>query len=374
MADPNDKLGAVAPGADNAQRQEVRGSVLRKVPGRGVPTFIEQVRAPNGTPCLLIVERMARGPEISDKEADAFVSEARAASSLQHANVLRGRAVTIRKDEIIVASDFVEGERLSDLWRALAASGKTMPPDIAARILIDVLAGLQALHEYADPKGPRKKLIHGEMTAANVLAGTDGVSRILHASRIRRPGALPTDAGSIAPEVVSKAAADRRADVFSVGVLLWQALSGVASLGEASSADLVVRIRAGRVEKAAAPKDAPWAAALPDIAARAMSPGQGDRFATAAAMSAELRKAIGANLPDAARVASFVTTHAGTKIDAPIVNAPEAAAPKAPPTPFAQAVLPAPAKPALPPAPPPYPTPPPPTPLMPPVPSHTHPP
>ena len=236
MADPNDKHGAVAPGADNAQRQEVRRSVLRKVTGRGVPTFIEQVRAPSGTPCLLIVERMARGPEISDKEADAFVSEARAASSLQHVNVLRGRAVTIRKDEIIVASDFVEGERLSDLWRALAASGKTMPPDIAARILIDVLAGLQALHEHADPKGPGQKLIHGEMTAANVLVGTDGISRILHASRIRRSGALPADAGSIAPEIVSKAAADRRADVFSVGVLLWQALSGVASLGEASNA------------------------------------------------------------------------------------------------------------------------------------------
>ena len=56
----------------------------------------EQVRAPNGSPCLLVVERMARGPEISDKDADGLVSEARAASSLQHANVLRGRAITER--------------------------------------------------------------------------------------------------------------------------------------------------------------------------------------------------------------------------------------------------------------------------------------
>src|SRR5262249_48286748 len=198
MADPNELTNdAGAPGGENAQRKDMRRSVVRKIAGREPPTYIEQVRAPSGKPYLLVVERLARGSAITDAQAASYVSLARASVAFQHANVVRGRAVSVRQDEIVVASDFVDGERLSELWRTLASAGARLPIDLAVRILLDVLAGLQALHVYSDPKGPSPKIIHGEVTAANVLVGADGISRLLHSARIRKPGVLPADSGTI---------------------------------------------------------------------------------------------------------------------------------------------------------------------------------
>jgi hypothetical protein len=316
MADRNDlTTDAAAVAANDAQRKDMRRSVVRRIGGREPPTYIEQVRAPSGKPYLLVVERLARDATVSDEQAASYVSAARSSAGLQHANVVRGRAVSVRHDEIVVACDFVDGERLSELWRTLAARGSTLPTEIAVRILVDVLAGLEALHGHSDPKNPGPKLVHGELTSANVLVGADGVSRVLHAARIRRPGLLPADAGSIAPEVVAKGPVDARADVFSVGVLLWQALSGIAALADATDTGLVVRIRTGKVERAPAPKDVAWGAKLVDVAARAMSVSPADRFGSASAMSAELRKIAGDKMAGAPAVAAFLRVNAGAKID-----------------------------------------------------------
>src|SRR5205823_6573740 len=109
-----------------------------------------QLPGPNGKPCLVVVERLPRDAGSSDEEAAEYVRDARAAASLQHANVVRARAIGVSRDEIVVACDFVEGELLSDLWSTVGAVGSMVPIDIAVRMLVDVLSGLGALHSLSD--------------------------------------------------------------------------------------------------------------------------------------------------------------------------------------------------------------------------------
>jgi len=297
-----------------ASHQDARRAVLRRIPSREMPTYIEQVLAPNGKHCLIVVERLARDGTLTDEEAAAYVRDARAAASLQHANVVRGRAIGVRQSEILVACDFVDGERLSELWHTAQAARSTVPVDIAVRVLVDILSGLGALHSLADEDRRSLELVHGEVTAANVLVGADGVSRLLHTCRIRRPGATNQDEpSSLSPEAASGKKIDARADVFSVGVLLWQSLRGRAV---GSDSDLVAKIRAGTAERASAPKGESWAAPLANVAARAMAVLPQDRYPSAAAMSAELQKIMMGKLPGHSKVAAFVQVNAGAKIEA----------------------------------------------------------
>src|SRR5262249_52893185 len=141
---------------------------------------------PDGRPHLIVVERFARGADITDEQADDWVREARLAAELQHENVVRARAIAVRRHEIGIACDLIDGERLSEL--------PPVPLEIALRILIDVLTGLAAIHKLKDASGQhRSKVVHAEVTPANVLVGLDGVARLLRTCRVRGPETGPIE-------------------------------------------------------------------------------------------------------------------------------------------------------------------------------------
>ncbi len=295
---------------------ERRGAV-RRLASRDVPTYLEKVQEPGGGPRLIIVERLMRRDTISDEQAAEYVRDARAAAPLDHPNMVRVRGVVVHQDEIKVACDFTDGELLSELWRDALEREPSVPVGIMVRVLIDVLAGLGALHTLRDPHHQRLKLVHGAITADCVLVGLDGASRLLRTCRIRRPGVLPASGlGTIAPEILSGATVDQRADVYSIGVLLWEALSRKRFFPHETAETILKAVQSSPIERPAVPADAAWAAPLADIAVRAMAPAQGKRFPTAPAMATELRKIAGAKLPTTLEVAKFVEGIAGDKIAA----------------------------------------------------------
>jgi len=289
--------------------------IVRALGARAIPTSLATTTA-GGRTTLVVVERLAREGKISDDEAAAAVRVARAVAHLEHPNVARVREVAVRPDEIVVVHEMTDGERLSELWRDDGIAESVPPLTIALSILVDVLTGLSALHNMSDvQRGQPMRLAHGELTAANVLVGLDGVARVLLAGRIRRPGDLPeVGFGTLAPEVLAGETYDARADVYSVGALLWEALSGTPAFDGLSPPEIVESVRSVETERAFVPTDAPWAAPLADVAARAMHGSPDKRYPTAAAMAAEMRKVIGAKLTTPLRIASFIKHAAGDKI------------------------------------------------------------
>jgi eukaryotic-like serine/threonine-protein kinase len=208
---------------------------LHEQAGSGIgSTWI--ARAPGdtgiGSP-LYTVLRIPRSALVCPEAADAVVVEARRAASLRHPCVLALIDVGATDAEVFAVSEHVEGETLAAL---LAASGgaDAMSVSVALRILLDVLEALAAAHALAPP------LVHGELTPQLVRVGLDGVTRVggfglmPALARAGWAGARGVERlAYAAPERVKEMGApgpalapvDGRADLFSVGVMLWEAAS-----------------------------------------------------------------------------------------------------------------------------------------------------
>jgi hypothetical protein len=237
--------------------------------------------------------------------------EARRISTLANPHVARVREVAVRGDDLVVFGDFLDGEKLTQFWRP----GEWLPLEMALRVLLDVLTGVGALHGLRDSNQQPMKLTHGEISPATILFGADGVARLLHAVARRAVDASPEAASLpyLAPEVHANDAYDGRADVFSVGVLLWEVLEGkrLSSDGEDPAG---MRARSGPIPAPSAPeKAAPWSKALVPVVTRALAAAPEDRWPTAAAMAAEIRKAAGLKLAAASAAAAFAKNKFGAR-------------------------------------------------------------
>src|SRR6185312_2341780 len=150
-----------------------------------------------------------------------------------------------------------------------------------------------------------------------ILVGLDGVGRLLHTVARRSPETQAEEGslGYLAPEVHGGDPYDGRADVFSVGVLLWEVLEGQ-SLTDSPEGLPGLRVRSGEIPAPSAPEKAPWAKALVPIATRALAAAPEDRWATAAGMAAEIRKAAGLKLAPASAATAYAKTKFGERVKA----------------------------------------------------------
>lgn len=286
---------------------------MRPLGARAVPSWAALDTSAGNPPRLVVVERVTRGGEYGDQEIADWVRDARRIASLEHPNVGRVRDVVIAGDDVCVVSDFVDGAR----WSELVTAEPRPPLEVALRVLVDVLTGLGAIHNLRDAKREPLKLVHGELTPECVVIGSEGTARIVSTARIRSATARPGMSGSayLAPEILlADESADARADVYSVGVILWELLSGRPLFPNTQPAAIVTHLLSGRVPLATIPEGHPWAAPLAGLAARALSADPSKRFASAAAMAAELRRVAGPRLAPPTRVAAHVRAVCGDRI------------------------------------------------------------
>ncbi len=287
--------------------------LLRELGSQAVPAWAALESTDDGTSRVVVVERAKRKAFEEDEIAD-WIRDARRLAALDHPNVVRVRDVLIRSDEVLVVSDFVDGVR----WSEFAEPATRPPLETALRVFIDALSGLGALHNLRDAKRQPLKLVHGGLTPDCILVGSEGVARIASASRPRSATArIAGSASYLAPEVLLEdESADARADVYSVGVMLWEALSLRPFLPGLQPSAIVTQLLSGRVPAAIRPEATPWAAPLGDVVKRALSADPAKRFPSAATLAAELRRIGATKLPTTVRVASAIRAAFGTAVQA----------------------------------------------------------
>ncbi len=170
---------------------------------------------------------LARQPEL----VTMLMDEARLAARIQHPNVVGIVDLGEADGHLYIAMEYVDGIALD---RLLAPKPNFRPASLIVPIAMDALLGLAASHELTDEDGRSLELVHRDVTPGNVIVGTDGLARITDfgtaKARARAtktlPGIVKGKVGYVAPEVALGRGLDRRADLFSMGVLLWNALTG----------------------------------------------------------------------------------------------------------------------------------------------------
>jgi serine/threonine-protein kinase len=301
----------------NEARSGLRYAPLVKLASGGMATvYVGALRGPLGFRTIVALKRLH--PHLLEDASSraALLAEARLASRIRHANVVDVRDVEVVGESVQLVMDYVEGAPLGQLIArggiAIGApgGGARIPPGVAVRIVLDACARLHAAHELLDDSGAPVGLVHRDVSPQNLIVGLDGVTRVAdfgiakEALGARDPttdGALKGKIGYLAPEYVRGQPVDRRADVFALGVVLWEALAHkrlFRGANEAEALELVLR--------APAPSLAGFAPEVGErldaVVSRAVAKSPSDRFASAAAL--------GEALEAAARPAGLVASHA----------------------------------------------------------------
>jgi serine/threonine-protein kinase len=164
-----------------------------------------------------------------------FLDEARISSGIDHANVARVLDLGEQHGVLYIAMEWVDGDALGKLQRTLARSGIPFPQAVILRIIADACAGLHAAHELRGRDGQPLGIVHRDVSPQNVLVGSDGVAKVIdfgvakardRVSEDTSAGALKGKIQYMAPEQALGREVDRRADVWSVGAMLYYFFSG----------------------------------------------------------------------------------------------------------------------------------------------------
>ena len=183
---------------------------------------------------LVVIKRVHRHL-LSDREFyDMFRDEARISSVIRHPNVVPVIDVVETAGELFLALEYIESVSLSTLLEVAAKRRERLPPAIVSRIVSDMLAGLHAAHEAIDMRGRTLDIVHRDVSPQNVIIGADGASRVFDfgiskaATRVAatKSGDMKGKLAYMAPEQARRQPLDRRSDLFSAGVVLFEALTG----------------------------------------------------------------------------------------------------------------------------------------------------
>ncbi len=163
-----------------------------------------------------------------------FKDEARLAGMVHHPNVVGVLDVGEDAEGPFLIMDFVDGVPLSKIIALTGQTGARLPLQIAARLVLEAARGLAAAHELRGRDGEPLGLVHRDVSPQNILVGFDGSVRVTDFGIAKAMGnASETTAGIIkgtvgylSPEQLRFEEPDRRSDLFSLGVILFELLSG----------------------------------------------------------------------------------------------------------------------------------------------------
>jgi serine/threonine protein kinase len=163
-----------------------------------------------------------------------FMDEARLAGLVRHPNVVGVSDVGEDDDGPYLIMDYVEGVSLSRAIGQMVRSGHAIPMQVAIRICREVALGLHAAHEARSEDGTALHLVHRDVSPQNILIGFDGsvrvtdfgIAKALGNASQTNAGVLKGNMGYLSPEQLRFEEPDRRSDIFSLGVTLYELLSG----------------------------------------------------------------------------------------------------------------------------------------------------
>ena len=250
-----------------------------------------------------------------------LADEAELGACIRHPNVV-GVIDFVGGDDPALVMEWVDGVELGKLARAVAQSGRRLPIDVVAAIARDVLAGLHAAHESRHADGRALDIVHRDVSPQNVLVGFDGAARITDFGVAKaacrdqhtEQGSIKGKLRYLAPEQLG-GGCDRRADLYSVGAVVWELLTGE-RFRSGNGVEMLVEILCAQAQAPSA--TAPEAAALDTIVMRAIERNAEDRFATAADMLAAIESAVAVASP--ARVAEVVRALASAEEPANVLE------------------------------------------------------
>jgi serine/threonine protein kinase len=248
-------------------------------------------------------------PELSRDERfrELFRHEARVAIRLAHPNIVHVHEVGMFGDDLYLTMEYVEGRTLHDVLRQASLAELDIPIEVTMAVALDVARGLHYAHELRGEDGRPLDIVHRDLSPRNVLISLDGAARILDFGVAKASFALDEreglelkgKPGYLSPEQARLERVDRRSDLYTLGILLWEMTTGRRLYPASDALQTLALIGRQPIPSPAAGRALP--AGWEGVLRRALAADRDERYGSARALQLDVE--------EVARAAGFVVSN-----------------------------------------------------------------
>jgi serine/threonine protein kinase len=277
--------------------------LLRKLATGGMAeVYLARAAGPMGFEKLVVLKRVL--PHLAEEEnfVTMFLSEARLVAQLNHPNVVQVFDFGEQLGVWFLVMELIDGPNLRALLKRAAERKELLPMPLVARVISLACEGLAYAHDFADPNtGQHLELVHRDVSPDNILLSRTGAVKVVDfgiakvATQLHhtRTGMVRGKFSYMPPEQLQGDKLDRRADVYALGMCLYELLTGTKPFDTSVEAVVVRAVLYEAYTKASAFRpDIPQA--LLAVLDKALAKKRGDRYPDCRAMQADLERYIAA--------------------------------------------------------------------------------
>lgn len=280
--------------------------------------FLAQQRGLAGFEKLVVIKRVLPQLRQDSGFVNMLLAEARLAAGLRHPNIVEIYDVHRDEGDFFIVMEYLAGEDLRLMLATARKAGFRFPVGVAGRIISDASAGLDFAHRAVDADGRPLGVVHRDIGPTNIILTYHGISKVLDFGVAKanihniytRPGTLKGKYGYASPEQVQHRAVDARSDIFSLGIVLHELLTGQRLFrGKTPPETLKAVMEAPIVPPSRINPEVP--PALDELVARALERDRNRRLSSAGELQEQLEHILEQNdlLLSAHQVASWVSAH-----------------------------------------------------------------
>jgi serine/threonine protein kinase len=250
--------------------------------------FVARPNAPVGGQRAVVIKRIH--PHLAKNRAhiNMLLSEGRIAAQIDHPGVVRVFDICQAGNTYFIVMEFLVGENLEELKTLSSESHNPLSMESLVHLLSEVAGALHAAHEATDSEGELMRLVHRDVSPENIIIQNDGrvklvdfgIAKIKAAIAQTAVGEIKGKLAYMSPEQINEKPLDRRSDVFSLGIVLWECLAGASLFARDTALGTVNAVLSENVPPPSAVRPS-VPAELDRIVLRALQREPADRYHTA---------------------------------------------------------------------------------------------
>jgi serine/threonine protein kinase len=205
--------------------------ILRRLARGGMAEiYLARTSGPSGFEKLVVLKKILGKFADKPRYVQLFLEEAKLAASLDHPNIAQVYDIGMVDGSYFFAMEHLHGQDVRSILHRAWRIGERLPIEHAVQIARHVASALHFAHEKRRSDGTLLGLVHRDVSPSNILVTYDGATKLLDfgvaknaASTVKtRTGALKGKISYMSPEQARGAPVDRRSDIFSLGIVLWE--------------------------------------------------------------------------------------------------------------------------------------------------------
>ncbi len=265
--------------------------ILDRVSAGGMAEVYRAKEAADGISRLVAIKRMSNAAANDPAMVPMFVDEAKVASRLMHPNIAQTLELGRIEQSLYIAMELVWGRDLNAIIKSCRSMRVQLPHALTCYIVSKAAEALDYAHNALGPDGRPMRLVHRDVSPHNVMVDYEGEVKLIDfgiakadsRSNKTAAGVIKGKFAYMAPEQAAGGTIDRRADIFALGILLYELLSGERAFDGSSAFSIFDKVANHQPPRLSDVADVPDA--LEAVVSRCLAKNPAERFETAAQLA-----------------------------------------------------------------------------------------